>query len=226
MRPLTLIFLIASLPALAPASVIYSNLGPGDSFGTFNFFTSNPGQPNGEMAVSFTALSDCTLDRIEVPLGLMPAVVPPPLIRATIYTTGSVFPWPDTALDTVWIDLTGYPSGTGAGYIIAADFVAHPQLSGGRTYWLSLGGGQTYVGWRAASEPDPGRMLWGNDNWGNMWFESQPQGWYPAFRVTGTEVPEPATGAVAAFALLLICSLLKRRTSGSDAPPRSADLRV
>jgi hypothetical protein len=102
------------------------------------------------MAGSFTALSDYRLDRIEVPLGLMPFVPDPPIIRATVYTAGSVFPWPETVLETVLID----------------------------------------------------------------------------FRVTGTEVPEPATAALAAFALLLICSHLKPRTSGSASPAPSSDLRV
>ncbi len=165
MRLPTLILLIASLPALAPASIIYSNFGPGDS-----------------------------------------STGPPPLIRATVYESG-LRGGPSTALESAWIDLTGYPSGSA--YLIAVDSAIHLLLFSGRTYWLGIGGGGFQVGWRATSEPDLALMVW-TDNAGSDWtLTSTARG---AFRVSGTEqVPEPATGAAAASTLLLIAALIRRR---------------
>lgn len=173
------------------SQIVFSNLGPADSF-----------QPNSswdlnccDSATSFTPTQDLHLDSIEIALEWLSFVGGTDAEDVWLASDSSGVP--GQVLESFHI--AGIPA---VGTLMTASSVLHPMLVTGTQYWLV-----------AASAPG---IAWNWNNTGDTGFIASdiPGIWFVnrsttgAFRVEGSEVPEPATLVFVSSGLVAL--LLKR----------------
>jgi hypothetical protein len=183
----------ALAPSVQAEIVLYSNLGPGDSFagGVHNV---NSGY--SEPAAPFVAQTGAFLARIDLPVVDLVEIGPGSILTLTLWSNG--LDQPGTPLEVV--TATNLPIVTPVLSSIAA--AGTTFLKHGETYWLSLSArtaGQ--LSWHANDTGVGEHAITFDRNRSEPWqlFPATPQG---AFRVVG--IPEPTTLALFTIAFLSI----------------------
>ena len=175
--------LIAAMPA--GATVIYSNLGPGDAFNTTQGVQAGSfAGPSVDQATSWESTDSYFLDTIEVALRSFSGSPTVQVILATNLSGGA---GPIQILD---VDQVTAPTSAG---LVTASFGGVTQLAANQPYWVivrALGGTGSAVGWLFNST-DVSREGASSSDGGATW--SVSVGTQPALRVSGTLVPEPTT---------------------------------
>jgi hypothetical protein len=206
--------LALALPAVAPASVIFTNFGSGMSYNTTggnavgNAFDGN----NYGEGETFTPSATATLGSIEVELSC--AVSCPASDNFTIAlrsdsggSPGGViegFVFTNTTLNSLGLNNTP----------ITAASVAMPTLTAGTAYWVTVMSSiNDAIAWNWNSTGDSANQAISPDGGAN-WFA--PSGLTPgAFQVNsaaGTATPEPTTLMLIGGSLSLLCLVGKRST--------------
>ena len=185
------ILLLCLSPSNLSATTIFSNLGPGDSFGGVPAGTVSSSSASFgvrfEQAVAFTPSgvpgTVWTVDSIDIGLSLV-AGANDVVLKLLTDATGQ----PGSVIET--IPLSGAITGTpGNPSLAQASSVINPTLTAGTTYWLtaSTSGSGTQMSWQGS--PTSGGQAFSRN--GAPWIVNNVtnQG---AFRLTAL-VPEPST---------------------------------
>jgi hypothetical protein len=206
MKQLTWVLVTFALAGPVRADVIYSNLGPGESYRqTSGLGESGPssGLGAGRIASHFTVGGlDASFDNARLALGLL---VGTNEIDLRLYTDNGGRP--GTVLETIHASGPMPPfRAYGSGHLVEFNSSLHPSLQAGGTYWLlPFASGDTYAGWNWSlgfSE----QLAGSNEEEPTTWtlFRDPPG----AFEVNGTPSPAPEPSClmlagVGALALLL-----------------------
>ena len=134
--------LIAGIAAPANAGVIFSNLGPGDSFGmTSGWVVGNRTTPFGsvtlEVAAAFTPSSDAIFTGADFAAELLQQ---PGDLTVALLTTGASGT-PDVALETFTVAAPALPS------LVSIASSLNPVLNAGTEYWLDISSASTAAWW-------------------------------------------------------------------------------
>ena len=134
--------LMAGIAATANAEAIFSNLGPGDSFGmTSGWVVGNRTTPFGsftlEVAVAFTPASDAIFTGVDFAAELLQQ--PGDLTVALLVTGASGTP--DAALETFTAAAPALPS------LLSIASSLNPVLNAGTEYWLDISSASTAAWW-------------------------------------------------------------------------------
>jgi LPXTG-motif cell wall-anchored protein len=188
---------VAGVAGPARADVLYSNLGPGDSYvQDRGWLESAPDSAAGAVrqAIAFTAGGTDTLfDGARLALGLNRGANEMDL---RLYDTAGGHP--GAVLETIHASGQMPPFGQfGSGHLVTFDSATHPPLRAGETYWLlPLASGDTYAGWNMTNQ--------GRNSPFAQSLEAEPTSWevFPnvvqgAFEVNGTPSPAPEPSALA-----------------------------
>ncbi len=212
-----LLFLIwgAAVPARA-GGVIYSDLGPGDSYhGADGGWTlGNP--PDFIVSASaFTAGASLDLSKIEVAAGMIlgPNGAPTGVNQLMISLDADSGGTPGAVLESFTITGEMPVFGTySSGHLVTATSVLHPFLTAGTQYWLVLSvpdDGMTFAGWDWNSIGDTSTLV--QDNHGTEVFNNPNI--TGAMRITGQSVPEPSSVVMVGIsAVAILGSRLRRRS--------------
>lgn len=203
----TLCLLLSPSPALAD-DVIFSNLGPGNSFGTSAWaiagstssFASLLGGHPESIGEAFTPSGSFDLSQVLLPLGSAGGTN-----GVDVFLEGSVSGLPGAVLES-W-SVTGLVS-TPMLEDLSASGVQ--PLSGGTTYWIVVApiAPDTSARWTFNDIGDSSEFASNN---GSGW-NAVPGGESPALEVTGTAaVPEPSTLLLLSAGLLGLALLISRR---------------
>jgi hypothetical protein len=189
----------AALAGPARADVLYSNLGPGESYvQDRGWLESAPDSARGTVrqAIAFTAGgTDALFDGARLALGLNRGANE---IDLRLYTDAGG--QPGTVLDTIHAGGQMPPFGMfGSGHLVTFDSAAHPPLRAGATYWLlPFASGDTWAGWNLNNQGRGSPFALSQEGEPASWevFPNVTQG---AFEVNGTPspVPEPSGLALA-----------------------------
>jgi hypothetical protein len=213
-------------PSTASADIIFSNLGPGNSYNTssgnpvgFDFFSGD----QDAQADSFFPLIDATLSSVSIALKSFSGTNAFPV---TISLTSSAGGLPGAVLES-WIIPPGTLQAFGSsGNLAVLTSVLHPALSIGGQYWVTaFGGAGDPLVWNLSNVADPNptaTSVNGGATWNRL-------GLTPgALRVEGTAtaVPEPATLVLTATVMFGIAACTRRRTNTrTSAPSNGHDVR-
>jgi len=207
-----LALLVLALPVVSRAdSVIYSDLGPGNSYDPSNA-TTNPADnwevsgassADGEelVAVPFTPSANYDLTKILIALSFFSGTNNGAYVTLDSDSSGSpgavIESWTLSDLPTLGSTstITSHQTLTSAPGIL---------LSAGTTYWIvampdSAGASDTIDGWNFNSLGDSGTVAYSFD--GTTWNTDGSPFILPALTVKGTPVPEPPTFAMLGLAL-------------------------
>jgi len=207
-----LALLVLALPVVARAdSVIYSDLGPSNSYDPSNA-TTNPANnwelsgaasADGEelIAVSFTPSANYDLTKILVALSFYSGTNNGAYVTLNSDNSGS----PGAVIES-WT-LSKLPVLGSASTITAHQTLTSAPdvlLSSGSTYWIvagpdSSGTSDTIDGWNFNSTGATGTVAYSFD--GTTWTSDGSPYILPAFKVKGTPVPEPPTFTMLGLAL-------------------------
>lgn len=245
---LRLLCLVSGVAALmftiAPASaqsVVYSNLGPGESYDTFTVVSAlGPDHVGGnrDIGVAFTTpATPYFLTAVRMPFVKSnatdsdgnPIDQPTGTIRFAIAADAGGLP--GAILETQDRDAASFPIGdssVNSGQVSSIGFGGNTLLAPDTTYWLTYdilaGGGVAFPYSRFAPRPDPvaSRITGG-------WEASNPAAPFsPAFEIVGSDsqaVPEP--GALALFLpVLALFGIVHRRRAMSPPGDREPPLTV
>jgi hypothetical protein len=194
MKRLTLVLAIFALAGEARADVIYSNLGPGESYDQSVGITESGPNAFGvrRHAIAFTANTDALFDSARLALGLHGGTN---AMDLRLYTDASGRP--GTVLET--IHASGQMPHFGdfwSGHLVTFDSALRPLLQAGETYWvLPFASGDTNAGWNWNTQGASGPLA--------QSLEVEPTSWsvftYPqgAFEVNGTPSPAPEPSGLA-----------------------------
>jgi hypothetical protein len=188
----------------ARGAVVFSNLGPGDTFSTdtdeavtgVNFYLGDLDYAGG-----FTlAGSSFVLDSVEMPLRWYENDYDQEPLVVRIFADSAGLPGTELAS----VPLNQFPPAEPA--LVTVDFSpAALTLNAGTTYWL-IGdtSGNSWFGWMHNITGDLGRFYTNNSN---NWL-AENFGDAPAFRINGTPtgIPEPGALVLAGLALLSLAS--------------------
>ena len=187
--------ILAAVPT-AQATILYTNLGPGDTYSTLKYGIDG----TGYMAHPFQVNQQAVLTSIRVVVGHEGRGSTAPVV---------LYSGTPTSFNTMMEVYTFTPATTTTGVIETLVSSTNPILNVGTTYWLSIG---------EAGDPDGDSLLWWMNNQGvhALYINSAGTGtdsWTAAMEVTGrlTDVPEPAAGAAALCGLLLLGAYKRRR---------------
>jgi hypothetical protein len=190
----------------ARASVVFSNLGPGDSLASpgigigFIPFTST----FNYAGIAFTpAGQSYTLDNLEVPLELVSG----PNV-ADIFLTNNAGGLPGSILES--FHLTAKLT-SGANSLVTIDSTNHPLLSAGSQYWIvAAGGPSSFVTWAQNELQETGPNVSG-PALGSLVRDSDANV-REALLVNGTAVPEPGSVFLATGLAVIVVLLVRRST--------------
>jgi hypothetical protein len=202
------IVIVALLGTAIPlrAAIIFSNLGPGDTY-SFPQFTLGNGFTQGDAFQ--VAANDFILERVELAVGLVQG--PNELDVWLMSDNGGE---PGAVIETFHFSNVMGPAGA-ANPLLSADSVSHPILTAGFQYWLV---GDTAVAtiaqWNVNSIADSGPHAL--RTFGGPWTITGDQ--RGAFRISGTAVPETGTLTLFTVAMggLLLCA--RRRPRACPTP--------
>lgn len=201
---LVLALLLALASGVAASAVLYSTLGPADSYNGRQLQyvgwgdAVGQGFENQQVANRFTVTTDATVANYRVAVSHF-AVGDP--------GEGLLSLWSGSSAPTTLIEADiGFDIGRGPALIAEVASLSRPLLTAGEVYWLVLAAGSSpelYRWYLSDLTPSPA--------WGPQ-IRMDPHGWNPvgtvanAFEVNGASVPmpEPASGLLVAGALGLL----------------------
>jgi hypothetical protein len=168
---LTVLTAFLLLMPQAYGDVLFSNLGPGDTFNSHSFFDvygptrllDSMGQPfpDRDIAMPFTPAASDTFGSAELALEMLVTTGPNELDVILLSNAGGV---PGAVIESIRLSLP--PSSP---RIVAANSALHPHLTAGTTYWL------------AASVDDASQMSWFINSIGDFgsvaFLDSSPGTW-------------------------------------------------
>jgi hypothetical protein len=206
--------LIAGIAAHADASVIFSNLGPGDSFTlTAGRVVGNRATPFGsvnlEIAAAFTPASDAIFTGVDFAAELLGQ--PGDLTVALLATDASGTP--GAALETFTVAAPEFPS------LVSIASALTPVLNAGTEYWLDISSNSTAAWWLDNDQGIEGPVAQNQNGQGFVLltdYEGNPP-IQPAFRINDDPLGLTTTFATSADAadapepsslLLVIAGLL------------------
>lgn len=200
----------------APASVIFSNLGPGDSFDGFNtYFVGGLNSSTGSVfgvgaaqAMAFTVAPGADVTFTEAELALWNTEGSNELTVQLATDLGGL---PGTILESIQVTVPGSAT------LVSALSTALPVLTAGSTYWIIATTdllGNSDFGWFFTDPPASSLIAFQTDD------GFGPSGWSSftdtgaAFRVSGVSlaaVPEPSALVLAGLGLPAALVFLRRR---------------
>jgi hypothetical protein len=207
------IFLLAvSLPAIAPASIIFTNLGAGQSY---DMTQGNPvgndfAGDNAAQGDTFTPTASATLSSIEVALTCI--VDCPASESFTVALRANIADAPGAVIES--FTFTGRTLGAlgNNNPLITATSVLHPTLTAGTQYWITVSSLVNFaISWNDNGTGDTSDQAISSDG-GASWFS--PSGMTPsAYEVDGTitGVPEPSTTILFGSAVMLSLMVYRSR---------------
>jgi hypothetical protein len=196
----------------ARADVIYSNLGPGESYvQDRGWAESGPNTFIGttRTAIAFTVSTDTLFDSARLALGLARGANE---IEIRLYNSAGV--QPGTVIETMHLSGQMPRLGMfGSGHLLTLQSALHPVLQASGTYWLlPFASGDTLVAWNYNDQVAFGPSAFSNQREPVTWTVTQQlQG---AFEVNGTPspAPEPSTLALAGVGLVGVVGYLWRKS--------------
>jgi hypothetical protein len=191
--------LIAGIFAPANAGVIFSNLGPGDSFGmTSGRVVGNRTTPFGsvtlEFAAAFTPVSDVIFTGADFAAELLEQ---PGNLTVALLATGPSGT-PDAALEMFTVAAPALPS------LVSIASSLNPVLNAGTEYWLDISSASTAAWWLDNDQGLSGPVALNQNGQGFVLltdYEGNPPV-QPAFRAP-VDVPEPSSLLLVMVGLLL-----------------------
>ena len=183
------VLVVVTTSTRAQAGVIYSDLGPGDSFQTGVGWTIDPISPLGpgtvrqEVAMSFIVPAgfDYIFTSLDIALNRFGLVG---LGSLDLLLTNDSAGIPGTVIET--LSVTNPPDG-----LFNVVSVSTPTLTAGTTYWIATQS-LDYVGaWNYNNTSAIGLATFSHDN-GSSW-NSPTTETLGAFRINGNQVPEPSS---------------------------------
>lgn len=212
LQSVLLLCLAASHPAAA--NVLFTNLGPGDSYNT-NLFdgyvTANSANPFS-VATDFTATATGSLGTL-----LLPISDDNGYVSLGLYTDSSGQPgtllegWTDISVPTTRTDIP----------LLSVTSLLNPVLSIGITYWLVVTSPATIspippsspaLGWDASNQVSTGGIWVGNFAFPTPLSQAFPDSPAPAIELEAT--PEPATWIMLACGLIVVVTMCAERGIG------------
>ena len=221
-----LLLFFAGIIAPAKAGVIFSNLGPGDSFGTHSgWVVGNRTTPFGsvtlEVAAAFTPASDAVFTGADFAAELLLLEQPGDLTVALLVTGAAGTP--GAALETFTVAAPALSS------LVSIASSLNPILNAGTEYWLDISSASTAASWLDNDQGMHGPLAQNQNGRGFVLltdYEGDPPV-QPAFRVNGdplgltdmsAALAGPVDGAPEPSSLLLvIAGLLLYRNRGARA---------
>jgi hypothetical protein len=191
-------FLVALAGPAGPAraDVIFSNLGPGESYNQIQgYIEAGPEAafPLTRQAMAFTAgQTPTSFDGARVALGLASGANE---IDLRLYTDAGG--QPGAVIETIHASGQMPTYGQfGSGHLVTFESALHPLLEAGGTYWLlPFASGDTFAGWNRNDQGSSGPFALSQELEPTGWVvSSQQQG---AYAVNGTPSPAPEPSALA-----------------------------
>jgi hypothetical protein len=180
----------------ARADVLYTNLGPGQSYSrNFGYGESGPASFPGTVrqAFDFTVSTDTLFDSARLAVGLSAGANE---IDMRLYNT--VGGQPGAVLETIHVSNQMPPYAMyGSGHLVEFDSTLHPLLQAGGTYWLlPLASGDTEASWNMNDQGGNGPDALSTQVEPTSWrvFPNLNQG---ALEVNGTPSPAPEPSGLA-----------------------------
>lgn len=206
-RSASLIAVLIAIASVGPvhATVVYSSLGPGGTYVTYEGAEfSGPASSGGlfSSGFSFQPATTLNLDSIQVAVGTISGSN---AFSLSLQAANGPSGMPGTVLETFQVTDQMGPFGS-ANPLISATSVTHPQLDAGNTYWLvAVGEGDGLAAWNINNRGLTG-AYYSFQGGHDVLLGNQALG---AYQITG--VPEPTTGSL--FALGLIALALHFRSN-------------
>jgi hypothetical protein len=190
--------LLGGLPGAARADLIFTNLGPGDSYNLvwgWAYGTTRSATDHFVSGDAFRAAATLVVDKVELPLWWVSDHA-----QVDVQLAADAGGKPGAVLDTFTLT-TG--TGTPRMALLSAGSVLHPRLTAGTEYWLVVSSPYTNGGWEWGNSFGP---HFSSDNGQTGIAEDAPQG---AFRISGhlaaLTVPEPPALLLGGLGVLGLC---------------------
>jgi len=202
----------AAVPAQAD-TVIFSNLGPNDSYDQYHDWAVGSGGPGYYWvpASAFTVGASVNLSTIEVAAGYLSGN------QLTINLDADSGGTPGSVIESFTINgAMPFIGSVSSGDLVMATSVLHPLLTAGSQYWvvLSVPNDRTSeAAWNFNSTSDTGPFYGTNDG-ATVLHSTETRG---AMRVTGQSTPEPSSIVMASTSVLLMLGCFLRRRSTATA---------
>lgn len=205
------LMLIFGSAGAAQGAVLYSNLGPGDSYftsaGTYPVWNLSSGGFI-HRAASFTVPGSGTVQFGSAELGFH---LQNGSNSANVRLAADASGLPGSTIESINITLPA-PSATPG--LVTATSATNPTLTAGSTYWIiaSVNFAQTMATWGPNSTGAMGGNATRTNFMNGQWISQGPSG-VPSLRVNSL-VPEPSTALCAMLGLALMAGVRRRRSAG------------